>query len=113
MISSLHRFHGTKSLNYTYRNGRSVRTKYFVAKYSPNPRRQDYRAAVVVSKKVDKRATVRNRIRRRIYELVRMELADKLKNTDLIITVIDPGVANLEPTELKTAFKSLVRSIKV
>src|SRR5688572_21293530 len=100
MISSEHRFHGRNSLTYVYRNGRTLRSKYFSAKYAENKRNTSYRAAVVVSKKVSKSAPVRNRIRRRIYELVRTEAAGKLGNTDIVITVFDAAIADAEAGEL-------------
>jgi ribonuclease P protein component len=60
MISRAHRFHGYNSLNFVYRNGQTVRGPLFAIKYTINPKRKSYRAAVVVSKKVNKSAVARN-----------------------------------------------------
>jgi ribonuclease P protein component len=113
MVTSENRFHGTNSLNYVYRQGKTLRTKYFSIKYAPNSRRETYRIAVVVSKKVSKSAPTRNRIRRRLYELVRVELADKLSNLDLVISVFDEDVAKLSAPELRKVFLSVVKELEV
>mgnify|MGYP002400364725 CR=1 FL=1 len=112
MVSSTNRFHGTNSLNYVYRQGKTLRTKYFSIKYAENSRRDTYRVAVVVSKKVSKSAPTRNRIRRRLYELVRIELASKLTNHDLVISVFDQDIAKLPAAELKRVFLSAVKEIE-
>jgi ribonuclease P protein component len=75
-------------------------------RFSRNPKRTDYRVAVVVSKKVNKSAVVRNRIRRRVYEVVRgYGLAT---NLDVIITVFDEVVATMPAEQLQ---KSLRRQL--
>ena len=72
MISVRHRFHGYGSLRTVYQRGQTVRGPAITLKYRyRGPQRQPYRVAVVVSRKVHKSAVVRNRIRRRLYEIVR------------------------------------------
>lgn len=56
MLAYKNRFHGHGSLRYVYSNGTSVRTQKITVKFAQNPRRQDSRFAVVVSKKVLKRS---------------------------------------------------------
>jgi ribonuclease P protein component len=87
MIARKHRFHGYGSLKYVYQNGKSVRGPLNVLKYAPNPKRTQYRLAVVVSKKVAKSAVTRNRIRRRIYETFRLALPVDTPAYDLVVTV--------------------------
>ncbi len=104
MIAVSNRFHGNNSLNYVYRNGRTIRSKYFSIKYATNDRRKTYRLAVVISRNVAKNAVTRNRIRRRLYELFRTEVAAKLSNLDVVINVYDAEVADLTPTDLRQVF---------
>lgn len=112
MISFAHRFHGNNALNYVYRNGRTLRSKYFSAKYIANSKRDTYRAAVVVSKKVAKRAPIRNRIRRRLYELIRQADPELLANNDIVITIFDAGVADIDHAELQEVFSRMIADIK-
>ncbi len=64
MISRKHRFHGYGSLKYVYKNGAAVRGPLFAIKFVENPKRDTYRLAVVISRKINKSAVARNRIRR-------------------------------------------------
>ncbi len=108
MISKKHRFHGYNSLRYVYNKGQTTRGQFFAVKHAPNQRRQDYRLAVVVSKKVAKSATERNRIRRRLYEIVRKNEADIAGAQDIIITVFHQQVADLPAKKLEsTALQQL------
>ncbi len=72
MISTLFRFHGHNSLRYVYSNGKAVRSQPFTIKYVTNSHRKHPRFSVVISKKVIKSAVGRNRVRRRLYEYLRI-----------------------------------------
>lgn len=85
MISTLFRFHGHNSLRYVYANGKAVRSQLFTVKYVANSRRSHPRFSVVVSKKVIKSAVGRNRIRRRIYEYVRINMHRLIEVHDIVI----------------------------
>lgn len=111
MLASKHRFHGINSLNYVYRNGETLRSKHMVIKYCPNNRRDTYRVSVVVSRKVTKSAPKRNRIRRRIYEYFRTEVADELSNLDIVVTVFDENIANMPYEEFKTILNNQTKHI--
>ena len=105
MISRKHRFHGYGSLMHVYKNGTVVRGPLFALKAMQNPKRSSYRLAVVVSKKVNKSAVVRNRIRRRLYEAVRALEEDITQPYDIVLTVFHSSVTD-EPAE------SLARQVK-
>lgn len=102
MLAQKYRFHGHGSLRYVYKHGSTVRGKIISTKYTKNPRRKNSRVSVVVSKKVLKSAVGRNRIRRRIYEIVRqlMPIFDKKANYDIIILVFSSEVLFLEHDDL-------------
>ena len=101
MINRKHRFHGYGSLRFVYKNGQTVRGQFGAIKYVPNPRRRDYRMAVVVSRKVHKSAVVRNRIRRRVYEIVRKNESRIPEAYDMVFTVFSDQVAELDALELQ------------
>ena len=69
-------------------------------KYALNDRRSDYRVAVVVSKKVSKSAVMRNRIRRRIYEIIRLHEAAIDQPYDIVLTVFHERLAAMPSKEL-------------
>ena len=57
-----------------YRHASAERSRLLTIKYVANRRRRMPRIAVVVSKKVHKSAVGRNRIRRRVYEILRQHV---------------------------------------
>lgn len=95
MISRVHRFHGYNSLRSVYSRGQTVRSPLLAVKYLRNGRRSSYRAAVVVSRKVHKSAVVRNRIRRRLYEVLRLYQSQLTEPYDIVITVFDDQLAGM------------------
>lgn len=99
MIAQKYRFHGHGSLRYVLSRGESERNKMLAIKWVKNPRRKHSRLAVVVSKKVYKSAVKRNRIRRRIYELIRLHLADS-NATDIVVSVYSPEILTVSRDEL-------------
>ncbi|HUA13571.1 MAG TPA: ribonuclease P protein component [Candidatus Sulfotelmatobacter sp.] len=108
MLNRRHRFHGYGSLKRVYANSTSVRGQYLSLRYGQRKNRP-YRVAVVVAKKVNKSAVKRNRIRRRIYEIVRQyNLKDEI---DYIITVYGDQVAEMPADELKNQVESLLAKV--
>ncbi|HVO86474.1 MAG TPA: ribonuclease P protein component [Candidatus Binatia bacterium] len=105
MLGKPNRFHGYGSLKYVYRNGRTVRGPLFSVKSVANPRRDDYRFAVVISRKVNKSAVARNRMRRRLYEAFKEAGGDSSTPADIVLTVFHDGV-------LEEPFDKLVKQLK-
>lgn len=103
MIDKLHRFQGHGSLRFVYQRGQTIRGPFFSLKYTANRRRNTYRAAVVVSRKVHKSAVVRNRIRRRMYEIIRTEAAGIKEPHDLVFTAYSEQLADMPAQQLRQA----------
>ena len=69
-------------------------------KFIVNKRRKTYRLAIVVNKKVNKSAVARNRIRRRLYEVIR-GLEDQITEPyDLVLTVFNTRFGDLPSDEV-------------
>jgi len=107
MLSVLHRFHGHGSLRYVYKNGQAIRSRLITIKYIENTRRQHSRFAVVVSKKVHKSAVGRNRIRRRVYEVVRLEMPKFKSPHDVAVMVFSSELISLPQEELAETIRDL------
>lgn len=110
MLKYQFRFHGHGSLNFLYRNGKSARLRRVAVRYVPNYRRPNGRIAVVVGKKVSKSAVVRNRIRRRVFEVVRTHLDHIKPQTDIAITVFSAEYAVIPAPELQDEMIQLLKS---
>jgi ribonuclease P protein component len=72
--------------------GKSIRTNYLVLKYLKQELPY-FRLGILISKKVSKKATERNKIKRRIKEIVRLNLPEIPKKLDMVFIVI-PGIKN-------------------
>jgi ribonuclease P protein component len=108
MLAKKYRFHGYNSLRFAYTKGKVTRSKYISLKSSKNNRRVDSRVAVVVSKKVTKKAPVRNRIRRRIYEAMQANWSNIQPGHDIIVTIFDERVAHEPHEKLVTTIQKLL-----
>lgn len=108
MLKKLYRFHGHNSLNFAHSKGASVRASYLQLKFIQNNRQKHSRLAVIVSKKVAKRAPARNRIRRRVYEHTRQHWDMIQEPYDLIITVFDERIGEISSSELNRLLVELL-----
>ena len=88
MIPFNNRFHGHSSLNFVYKNGKAVRSRSMTIKTITNPHRKTTRVAVIVGKKVAKSAVSRNRIRRRVFEYIRLKLPLINGIYDIVVIVL-------------------------
>lgn len=107
MLSKSHRFHGHGSLRYVYKNGQAIRSRLITIKYVKNSHRKHSRFAVVVSKKVLKSAVGRNKIRRRIYEVIREQLPEVTRAHDMAVLVFSSEVMSLPHEELTVLLRQL------
>ena len=78
-----------------------------------NPYRKNSSFAVVISKKVLKSAVRRNRVRRRIYEIIRRELPNLKNSQDIAVIVFSAEVLAMPHAELQTAIKNLFFQAKL
>ena len=111
MLSTKYRFHSRGGVNYTYKHGHTIRAPLISLIHTPNTRRKT-RFAVVVSKKVMKSAVGRNRIRRRIYEAIRLELPQLKCPTDYILLVHNREIGVVPFVELQKTIKDLLLKSK-
>jgi ribonuclease P protein component len=113
MLTKRLRFHGHGSLRFLYKNADAYRSRAFTVKAIENPRRKDARISVDVSKKVHKSAVGRNRMRRRIYEVIRHELPQFLGSQDIAIIVTNAEVIAMPHDELRDSLCHLLRQANV
>ncbi len=108
MIARKYRFHSRGGVRATYQKGKTIRTPVLSLIYAPNTHHHQ-RFGVVVSKKVLKSAVGRNRIRRRLYEAIRLELPEFAYQMDCIFVVYNKSLANLPFRELRALIHDLLQ----
>jgi ribonuclease P protein component len=109
MLSHKYRFHGHGSLRYLYRNGQTARSHAILVKYCENKHRVNSRVAIVVGKKVAKSAVKRNRIRRRIFEVVRNNWDHLKPHYDISLTVFTAEFLTMTPEEVEQNVLSVLK----
>ncbi len=113
MLTKRLRFHGHGSLRFLYKNADAYRSRAFTVKAIKNPRRKNTRVSVVISKKVHKAAVGRNRMRRRIYEIMRHEIPKFHGSQDIAIIVTNAEVIAMPHDELRDSLCSLLQQANV
>ncbi|MDF2716715.1 MAG: ribonuclease protein component [Paenibacillus sp.] len=96
-----------EDFNKVYRHGKSAANLQVVIYCLPNPRIERFRMGVSVSKKLGS-AVVRNRIRRMMKEIVRLN-ADKIRSHYDFIVIGRKPVADMDYKQLE---KSLLHGLK-
>ena len=107
MIPALFRFKGHNSLRYVYSKGKAVRSPLFTIKYTPNERRKHPRVSIVISKKVLKSAVGRNRVRRRLYEYIRLRMPNMVSIHDIVIICTSSELRTMPADELEEHLNQL------
>jgi len=113
MLSFHNRFHGHGALRYVYKNGTAKYGLMMTIKSVANNRRKTPRIAVVIGKKILKSAVGRNRIRRRIYELLRDELRTLRPNSDIVCIVTSSEARTIDHEALRSEVRALLREAKL
>ena len=112
MLSKKYQFHSRGGVRYVYQKGKTIRTPKMSLVFVRNTRGFT-RFGVVVSKKVEKSAVKRNRIRRRVYEALRVNLDLIPKNNDYLFVVFSKEVGKMPFSELEKILGELVEESKV
>ena len=112
MLNKKYRFHSRGGVKNAYKKGKTIRKPKMSLVFVPNDRGFT-RVAVVVSKKIDKRAVVRNRIRRRVYEVIRKNFDYLPKKTDYLFVVFSRDIVDMSYMELEKIIGELVTESKV
>lgn len=101
MLAKPFRFHGHQSVRRAYQRGRQFRNTLGSLHVAVDDKSKLPRVAVVVSKKVNKSAVVRNRIRRRVYEIIRLHPRHEVFTGEMVFTVYQNEAATLAHNELQ------------
>lgn len=112
MLGRQNRFHGYNGLRGVYKHGQNARGPLLGLKFASRGPGRPYRVAVVVSRKVSKSAVVRNRIRRRVYEQVRLAAGNIKPGSDLVFTAYSDRLADMEAAKLSTLVNELLEKAK-
>jgi len=109
MLPKINRIKKKKDFETIFKNSKSFRNNLFIFKTRKNNLKLN-RFGFVVSQKVSKKATLRNKIKRRLGEAIRDKMENIEIGTDLVFITL-PGIEKKEFSEIKKAVEdSLVKA---
>ena len=106
MLTKTYRFHSRGGVKHAYRAGKTIRHPDLSLVFCDNPKGFT-RFAVVVSKKVLRSAVGRNRIRRRVYEAIRLNLSEFKQPRDYVFVIYSQRIKSLPFSELEKEIREL------
>lgn len=101
MVVKQHRLSRQKDFQRVFGRGKRLNSRFISVRVAPNGLNV-FRFAIVVSNKVSKKATTRNKIRRQIREIIRVRLPNIKLGFDAVITV-NSGILSHSFQEIKQA----------
>jgi len=110
MLPGKFRLHRREEIVPVLRYGRPFPSPLIMVRIRPN-RIGNPRAAVIVANAVSKKAVVRNRIRRRIQEVIRKEFLSTLPNIDIIISA-KSGAVNASSNEFQKVLEGIFHAYR-
>lgn len=111
MLKNINRLRKTKEIQRVFKAGKSIRSANFSIRYAPNRERSN-RFAVVVGTKVDKRATRRNALKRRVREVIKQSLQLLPMSYDIVLTAHKLPNWPLKMADMEPELKDLLEKIK-
>ncbi len=111
MLPSANRLRKQKDIEKVFKKGEGYKEDFLILKTAKNNLRNS-RFAFIVSKKISLKATTRNKIRRRLSELVRSELKKMKEPARDAILMAGPGLEKKDYWEMEESMVKLFKKAK-
>jgi len=99
MLPKINRIKKKKDFEAIFKKGASFKDGLFILRFIKNGSDKN-RFGFIVSQKVSKKATVRNKVRRRLTEIIKAKREEIKNGTDLVLIAL-PGIEKKEFSEIK------------
>lgn len=100
-----------KEIDNVFKEGKEAREKYLLLKAKKN-NLNTFRLAFIISRKISKKAVVRNKIRRRLKEIVRKK-NNKKEGWDIIFVLLRKMTGEESFQEMEEIINSLFKKLKI
>jgi len=110
MLPKKYRLIGEKDFEKVFKAHQGQRGKVLGIKFAKN-NLGNSRFGFVVSKKVSLKATIRNKIKRQVREIIQLNLKNIEKGLDIVI-ICHPEIANKNYQEIEKEILQIVKKIK-
>jgi len=111
MLAKQHRLLKQKEFEKVFKQGRAFYTKVLGAKGLINELKSN-RFGIVISSKISKKATERNKLKRQIRQAVR-ELNAELKSGFDLVLIALPGFLNQEYRTVKAELEKIFKGLRI
>ena len=111
MLAQKNRLRGKKDFERVLRKGKGLKEDFLILKMVKNNSSQN-RFGFIVGTKISKKAVLRNKLKRRLRELVRGKI-EKIKKGFDIILIAQSGLGNRDFWELEEIFTKIFRRAKL
>jgi ribonuclease P protein component len=111
MLSLKNRLKKKKEFERVFKRGKGLKEDFLVLKLVKNNLPQS-RFGFIVGTKVSKRATLRNKLKRRLRELIRMKM-EEIKTGYDIILIAQPGLEDRDFWELEEITNKIFSRAKI
>ena len=111
MLPQRYRLKRKKDIERVFKNGRGFKEDFLILKVAKN-NLKDPRFAFIVPSKVSKKATLRNKIRRRLSELVRLKIKKIKKGIDGVLVAV-PGLEEKSFWEIEETINKIFTRAKI
>uniref|UniRef100_A0A7C4M081 Ribonuclease P protein component n=1 Tax=candidate division CPR3 bacterium TaxID=2268181 RepID=A0A7C4M081_UNCC3 len=103
-----------KEFDLLYQRGKSVNGKFFYLKYLPSRfvDKNFLKFGIIISTKISKKAVERNKKRRQLQEIIRLN-ADKLKGGFSILIIAKDSVLLADYNDIERDFLELIKKSKI
>ena len=111
MLPKINRLKRKNDFERVFKKGKGFKEDFLTLRIAPNDL-EVTRFGFVVSQKVSKKAFLRNKIKRRLRELVRLKLPQLKKGKDEII-IVSPGLETKDFQEVEKNLDKLFKKSKI
>ena len=110
MLPKINKLKNKKDIERVLKRGKGLKEDFLILKaFKSNL--ENSRFAFIVSQKISRKATLRNKIRRRLSELVRLKIKRIKKGMDLILIAV-PGLEEKDFWEIDEVVNKLFQKAK-
>lgn len=107
MLTKTNRLKKEKDFEKLFKKGKSFKNGFLILKIVPNDLKES-RFGFIVSQKVSKKAVLRNKVKRRLRDIIQKNIAEIRKGIDAALIVL-PGLETKSFSETKETLDKLLK----
>ncbi len=111
MLGKHYRLTKKKDFEKIFKEGKGLRKEFLAVKVRENQLKES-RFGFVVSQKISKKAVVRNKIKRRLREIVRLKINHIKKGFDVVLIAL-PGIETRKFKEIDNLVEEIFKKSKI